>query len=100
MQEGQRERIEYLVTRLNEDGMVSDEDNSVGISSTMLERWSEECTEGLRKNGYFGGDLLCIGRYFCGHGAVYVLYDTENISYEEAMAYLETLGSRDSASIE
>ncbi|MCY3753274.1 MAG: hypothetical protein OXG99_04190 [Alphaproteobacteria bacterium] len=92
--------IEYLVTKLNDDGMVSDEGNNVRISSTMLEHCSEEFTERLRQNGYSGGELLCIGKQFLGHGAIYVLYDIENISYEEATIYLETLGSRDSTSIE
>ena len=95
MPENRRDMIEYLVTKLNEDGMVSDEDNNVGISSTMLENWSEEYSERLRRDGYLGGELFCIGKYFCGHGAIYVLYDTENVSHEDATDYLETLGGRD-----
>ena len=37
---------------------------------------------------------------FCGHGSIYILYDAENSSHEEAIAYMEILGGRDSENIE
>ena len=87
--------VEYLVTTLNATGIVSDEDNNVGISSTMIERWSDDCTDYLRENGYTGGELTDDGGYFPGHGAIYILYDKQPVTYEEAREYLEQLGSTD-----
>ena len=36
-EERQKAMVEYLVTTLNTTKLVSDEDNNVGVSSTMLE---------------------------------------------------------------
>ena len=87
--------VNCLVKKLNENGMISDEDNDLKISSTMLEYWTDECTDYLHKNGYTGKSLTFIGGYFEGHGAIYVLYD-QSIGYEEAKHYLEEEGARDS----
>ena len=94
-EERQKAMVEYLVTTLNTTKLFSDEDNNVGVSSTMLEHWSDECTEYLRENGYTGGELFCIGKYFSAHGAIYVLFDRQGVTYEEANEYLERLGARE-----
>ena len=94
MSYNQREAVRGLVISLNENGIISDEDNEIKISSLMMENWSEKFSEYIRKNGYNGGELRCIGGYFPAHGAIYVLYDTESVLYEEAKEYLERLGRR------
>ena len=89
-----RELTENLVNALNGRGIISDVDKDVGASSVIVEHWSKACTEYLRNNGYEGGTLARAGNFYHNHGAIYILYDTQRFSYEEAIEHLEMLGRR------
>lgn len=76
-----------LVARLNRDGIVSDEDG-LGLSSIMVEFWSEECEEYLRRSGYRGRRIQTCGRFLPAQGAVYALYDSGRRDYDQTFSYL------------
>ncbi len=84
-----------LISSLNTDHIVSDEDG-IGLSSIMVEDWSEECDDYLRSRGYVGGEIQTHGAYFSHHGAVYVIYDEDHVTYEEASEYIVNIGDKDS----
>lgn len=56
-----KNEIKYLVDFLNRNHWVSDEDN-VGLSSVMMEKWTKECDKFLEENGYLGGTLTFIAK--------------------------------------
>lgn len=85
---------ENLVNALNERGIISDGDKDVGASSVMVEWWYGTCTEHLRKNGYNGGELARAGDHFPNHGAIYILYDKERFTSDDAIENLNMLGRR------
>lgn len=76
-----------LVARLNRDGIVCDEDG-LGLSSLMVEFWSEECEEYLMRHGYRGQRIQTCGRFLPAHGAVYALYDSGRRDYEQTFSHL------------
>ncbi len=82
-----------LISKLNIDHISSDED-SVGLSSTIIEAWSYKCTDFLRENGFTGDELTTTGGYFPEHGAIYVIFDKDQVSYEDALTYLKEVASR------
>jgi hypothetical protein len=86
--------IDNIVDVLNDKHMVSDEDDTA-LSSYIMKIWSHECYVYLKENGYRGGDLRIIGKYFPNYGASYLLYDKINLTFEEAYDYLisETMKS-------
>ncbi|MDX3774011.1 hypothetical protein QE250_07800 [Chromatiaceae bacterium AAb-1] len=88
MREAGKESIDKLVAKLNLDGIVSDEDGCL-ISSYMVERWTAESTEYLRDNEYKGGKLTMHAKFFSGHGAVYVLFDENEHTYDSATKYMD-----------
>jgi len=82
-----------LISLLNKQSIVSDEDGT-GLSSTMVEGWNSDCCSFLKKNGYKGEDLSKHALFFEGHGAVYVLYDSNNgITQEDAESYMKEIAS-------
>ena len=86
--------INQIIDLLNLNHIVSDED-CAGLSSTMIRHWADECDNYLRNAGYCGGKLQTAGKYFQNHGAIYVLYDESQISYEEASKYLNSVAERE-----
>lgn len=86
------ELVKKIVKHLNDFGVISDED-SYGISSTLIEKWSDSCTDYLIQHGYEGGPLSIIGEYVQGYGAVYGLYDTLGISHKAAYEYINKLAT-------
>lgn len=83
-----KECIGKLVAKLNLDGIVSDEDDCL-ISSHMVEHWTIESTEYLRENEYKGGKLISHAKFFSAHGAVYVLFDENENTYDSATTYMD-----------
>jgi hypothetical protein len=79
--------IQKLVSALNTDGIISDEDRT-GLSSCMVEKWSIECEVYLRKFGYLGGEIKRYGKYFDTHGAIYALYDSSALDSDDALQHL------------
>ncbi|MEJ2610690.1 MAG: hypothetical protein P8179_11530 [Candidatus Thiodiazotropha sp.] len=84
-----QDNVGKLVSILNRNGIVSDEDG-LGLSSTMIEAWDEDCDAYLAENGYQGGTLETAAEFISDHGAVYVIYDSESITYEKAKKYIES----------
>ena len=66
------EIIGNIVEKLNVHGLVSDE-CGFGISSTMVEKWDDRCSQFLENCGYDGGRLAKTGKYIDGYGSVYVV---------------------------
>ncbi|GAB2199494.1 hypothetical protein [Sessilibacter sp. MAH4] len=91
LEEWSRADLDRLITKLNENGIASDEDE-LGLSSTMLENWTVSCDAFLTGNGYKGNSLKTSGKYIQNLGAVYILYDIDVFTYEEAQNYLLTFG--------
>lgn len=85
--------VQALADRLNRLGWASDEDG-LCLSSTLVERWTTECTALLRGQGYAGSDLMGIAQYFSHCGAIYVLYDSERLSVQDALAATEQVARR------
>ncbi|QHC98418.1 hypothetical protein PspR84_28500 [Pseudomonas sp. R84] len=50
------EELKEIIEKLNYNGRVTDQ-CGVGISSTIIEEWSCDDTNFLRKHGYTGGSL-------------------------------------------
>lgn len=90
----ERETLSNLIGTLNVNHIISDDDLK-GLSSAMIENWSEECDEFLRDNGYTGEQLRPHGKYYSAHGAIYVVCDESKISYEEATEYIKDIVRRD-----
>lgn len=88
-----KQEINSLVSLLNEYGMISDEEHT-GLSSTMVERWSDECEVFLRNNGYVGGEISSSGKYFNESGAIYALYDTDKHDIESAHEHLVSIKTK------
>lgn len=65
------EVLDAIVGKLNANGRVTDE-CGVGISSTVIEDWSDEDTDYLRKHGYTGGNLTKVTETSLD-GTVYIL---------------------------
>ena len=82
-----------LAALFDRRGIVSDEDGP-WISSTMVEHWDERCDELLRAHGYRGGKLEPYAKYFSHRGAIYSLYDSESITWEDAAKYVEGVAFR------
>jgi hypothetical protein len=82
--------IQNLVAKLNSDGICSDED-SIGIASLNIEGWDDECTEFLKTNGFHGESLSNSGRFYEGHGAVYVIFDNDVHTYDSAEKYMKII---------
>lgn len=59
------ELVKKIVKHLNDFGVISDED-SYGISSTLIEKWSDSCTDYLIQHGYEGGHYLLLASTFRG----------------------------------
>jgi hypothetical protein len=84
------EVVKDIIKHLNRHSVISDEDK-YHIQSTLIENWTSDCTEYLKKYGYTGGNLECVGDYFTNYGAAYALYDEGNCTRKEAMTYLTKL---------
>ena len=80
--------LQKMINRLNDIGIASDEDGC-GLSTVMIKRWKNDCEDYLRKNGYFGGNLLTHGNFFAQCGQLLVLFNSELYDYENAMKYME-----------
>lgn len=95
LESSDHERIQLLVNLLSRDGegIVSDEDDG-GLTSTMIENWTDDCEKFLRTQGYTGGEIRTCGKFFSEHGAIYALYNTSLIEFEEAYKYLESVSQR------
>lgn len=85
--------LQALIDKLTQDGFASDEDQ-VGLSSTMVERWGENCTRFLRTYGYTGGELVVDARYYSHVGNIYVLFDGDWHNRQDAQRYLNGLAKR------
>lgn len=85
-------RVQALIDALHADGIVFDE-SGLGLSSLMIERWSDGCEEFLRRVGYAGGPLSTGGKYFDGYAAIYMLYDTGALVHEAACKALDEFGA-------
>jgi hypothetical protein len=79
--------LKLLASHLNAVGYVTDEDEFL-LGAALVEHWSEGCTDHLRFFGFDGSSLICIGQFFEGHGAIYLLYDPSKLSYEAARSKL------------
>jgi len=84
-------QINNLTHILNTEGYLSDESNKSCLSSVMIENWNDKCTNYIRNFGYVGGKLSCYAKYFSTKGGIYLLFNTEKISLEEAKLILETI---------
>lgn len=82
-----------LAVFMNHNHIISDEDD-LGLSSMMIENWTEECDQYLKKYGYNGGKIKKTGKFFPNIGAVYVLFDENKITYEAAIVYLKTVSEK------
>ncbi|MDP3269806.1 MAG: hypothetical protein Q8M40_12290 [Legionella sp.] len=85
--------IQSVISLLNSQGIVSDEDDT-GLSSTMMENWSDECEQYLRSHGYIGGEIRVCGKFSNDHGAIYALYNTLIVEFEDSYKYLASVNMR------
>lgn len=81
---------EYVVTELLSKGYVCDESPNTLVISTFLENFRSVATEYIREFGYTGGDLMCIGQ-MSEVGAGYILYDTDRITYHDAIYKIKSI---------
>lgn len=86
--------VQSVISLLNSQGIVSDEDGT-GLSSTIIESWSDECEQYLRGQGYVGGKIRICGKFFEQHGAIYALYNTSIVEFEDSYKYLESVNMRE-----
>lgn len=82
------EIIGNIVEKLNVHGLVSDE-CGFGISSTMVEKWDDRCSQFLENCGYDGGRLAKTGKYIDGYGSVYVVFDSDDHTPDSALKVIE-----------
>ena len=85
--------LKRVADQLNLTGLATDEDG-LCLSSSLVEHWSDDCTELLRDHGYQGGKLLVTGRFFNHCGAIYLLYQSSSHSLEDAQRELERAAKR------
>jgi len=85
--------LRLVSNQLNETGLATDEDG-LCLGSMLIEHWSERCTELLRRRGYEGGRLQGTGQYFSQCGAIYVLYDSERCTLDDAIRELHIAAER------
>lgn len=93
LQQWDTQETQKLVLALNSKSIVSDEDET-GLSSTMVENWTDSCETFLRNNGYTGGEIKQCSKYFENHGAIYALYDSADLNYEKAVKYIVSVSAR------
>ena len=86
-----RELIEAIVIALNDNGIVSNEDNKAKCSRSMIKSLNDDY---LREKGYSGGELGKAGKFYRNHGDIYALYDTQRVCYEKAVEYLDKVRRR------
>jgi len=86
--------IQLLASKLNSLSIVSDKDEA-GLSSTIVKLWSSDGEQYLRDHGYIGGEIKICGKFFNEHGAIYALYDSLAIEFDDAYRYLESVNSRE-----
>lgn len=89
---GQKE-VQALAFVLNADGITSDEDGT-GLSTFMIEKWAGDCEGYFRSQGYRGGEIKHCEKFFKEHGAIYALYDSSILTYEESLQYLASVNQR------
>ncbi len=85
--------LNALVSTLNTSGIITDED-STGLSSTMIEAWTADCEAFVRSCGYTGGTIGTVGNFFDEHGAIYALYDSGRIDHKAAHTHLRDVNAR------
>lgn len=85
--------VQNLVSSLNRNSIVSDEEHN-GLSSTMVEHWTEGCDAFLENKGYEGGKLKISSKYFSSRGQIYVLYDSSALSAEDAYNHMVAISKR------
>ena len=88
------DRLNNLINILNTSRIASDKGRA-GLSSAMIECWSEECDEFLREYGYSGGRLSPCGIFSHCAGAIYAIYDESSITYQETHEYLSCIARFD-----
>ncbi|MDP8169887.1 hypothetical protein QJU96_01095 [Pasteurella skyensis] len=81
--------LSKIIEQLNDNGIILDEDISP-FTSTAMEQWNESCDNFIRNKGYLGGNILCGGKFYGGHGAVYALFDKERYDHLKAREYIDT----------
>lgn len=83
--------IMRVAHQLNATGFATDEDG-LCLSAELVEHWAFCCTDLLRLHGYDGGPLRALGQYFPRRGAIYLLYDSQRHTHDEARAQLKRAG--------
>jgi hypothetical protein len=79
--------IRKAVNLLNSQGIVLDEDGTF-IGSERMERYRVGVLRLLRKHGYQGGSLESAAEFFPDWGAVYAVFDADQLEDAEARNYL------------
>lgn len=80
VQESSTEHIEHIVQHLNDYGIVDEVESFV---IPVLQYWSIECDSYLKDNGYKGGRLKLVAKFYEGIGNCAVLFDTNK--YNESL---------------
>lgn len=87
--------LQQIIIKLNNDGILLDDEDPSFSSSMLMKYWNSSCEKYLRENGYRGGRLLPIGKYFVGIGNLYALINTDkDEAHRIAMSYLEDLANQ------
>ncbi|WP_137936984.1 hypothetical protein [Chitinivorax sp. B] len=92
LQEWEQPAINTLVTVLNESGIATDEDR-LGLSSTMIEGWTDDCSRLLYERGYIGGEIRIGAKFFPESGAIYAVYDSASYELSEVIRHLEQINA-------
>lgn len=98
LKNAKNEDVSHVVNELNTQGMYSAEENDNRLSHA-IKHWTESCEDYLRKYfNYNGGDLKTTGRYFPHCSCVYVMYDSEQYTFDEANDEVTRIGEQTKSS--
>lgn len=78
-----------LKNHLESDGYFLDENDDVYLGSGLMEKCKTTIEKKLRTFGYTGGSLLGTAKYYPRHGAIYAIFDSNQLNYLRTEAALD-----------
>lgn len=87
LNEIERQDLLEIIATINHIGFITDEDGTYA-TSTLIENWSDKCSEILIQNGLSDSDLTKYAEFISDAGAIYILYDNNRMTLEEIQSIL------------
>ncbi len=75
-----------IVNILNDKGVFTD---GCKPKYYTFQNQNDVFVKAMLTNGYIGGELKFIGKFFDGYGAIYSVYDSDRFTIQEVFQYMK-----------